>query len=164
MAPSYILLPPLFALAGYWEVRSRRIPNWLTVSAMVCGLLAAPMTGGWPALKAALLGGLVGGGVFLPFFLLGVMGGGDFKLMTAVGVIVGYPMVWSVLYFTCLSGGALALIYMIMSGRFFATLAGVGRVLLGRRRRTGSGLQKAPTIPYGIAIAIGTLWAILRVL
>jgi prepilin peptidase CpaA len=161
LSPSFIILPPLFAFAGYWEVRCRRIPNWLTLSALLIGLLAAPCVDGWNGLRSALLGVLVGGGVFLPFCLLGVLGGGDFKLMAAVGALVGFPLVLAVLYYTCLAGGAMALIYMILSGRFFSTLAGVGRVLLGRKRRPQGGLQKVPTLPYGIAIAAGTLWAIL---
>ena len=93
-------------------------------------------------------------------WLFGVLGGGDFKLMAAVGALVGFPLILAVLYYTCLAGGAMALIYMIQSGHFFSTLAGMGRIVLGRKRRAKEGLQKVPTLPYGIAIAAGTLWAI----
>ena len=107
-----ILLPPIFVVAGYTEIKRRRIPNWLTVSGMVCGLAGAFIIGDLAGLKSSALGLLIGGGVFFPFCLMGVLGGGDLKLMAAVGAIVGVEdhAIWRVLYYTCFAGGALALV------------------------------------------------------
>ncbi|MCF7854278.1 MAG: prepilin peptidase [Candidatus Pacebacteria bacterium] len=157
-----ILLPPLFAVAGYTEVSSRRIPNWLTLGGLICGLAGSWLTAGSDGLTASLWGAAIGGGIFLPFCLAGVLGGGDFKLMAAVGSIVGHPMVWQVLLYTCFSGGALALIILIWSGRLFTGLKRTFRLLLGRKVKESEGLQKVATVPYGLAIAVGTFWALLQ--
>ena len=157
--PLAILLPPLFGVAVYTEVKHRRIPNWLTGAAVVCALVGAAIVGGWEGAKCSLLGLVVGGGVFLPFCLIGAMGGGDFKLMASVGAIVGYPKIWSTLYCTCLAGGALALLYMIWTGQLVSGFARMFGLLFGIRREQSKGLSKALTIPYGLAIAIGTAWA-----
>jgi len=161
MNPLIIILPPLFVIAVYTETKSHRIPNWLTGSAIVCAVLGAVLVGGLGGGKSALLGMLVGGGVFLPFCLMGSVGGGDLKLMASVGAVVGYPVVWWALYYTCLAGGALALLYMIWTGQLVRGFTKLFRLLIGKRRESGRGLKKALTVPYGVAIAIGTMWAIL---
>lgn len=158
----YIILPPLFIVAAYTEMKSRKIPNYLTYGAIICAVTGSFISGGLPGLQNSVLGLLIGGGVFLPFCLVGALGGGDFKLMAAAGAIVAYPMIFWALYYTCLSGGVLALLYMIWSGRFLSSFENIFRMLLGmkRKEKPGEGLKKEITVPYGIAIAAGTLWAI----
>lgn len=159
--PLYILLPPLFVIAGYTEMKSRRIPNFLTVGALICALAGAFITAGPEGLESSAIGMAIGGGVFLPFCLAGVLGGGDLKLMAAVGATLGYPLVWSSLYYTCLAGGALGLLYLIWSGQLVSGMKRVFGILIGRAgRKEREGLRKEVTLPYGIAIAAGTLTAI----
>jgi len=88
LAESYVLLPPLFCLAGYTEIRYNRIPNYATVTAFFLALGSAFCFHGTDGFCSSLIGAAVGGGVMLPFCLAGALGGGDFKLMTAVGAIV----------------------------------------------------------------------------
>lgn len=155
----YILLPLIYAVACYGEVRWHRIPNWLTVPAILLGLGAATIETGWPGLKESLIGLAVGGGVFLPFCLMGVVGGGDMKLMAATGAILGFPLVLTALTDTCMAGGLLALVIMAWNGVLFSTLGNAFRILVGMPRRT-HGLRNPPMVPYGIAIATGTLFAL----
>ena len=86
-----ILLPPLLIAATYTEIKNRMIPNWLTIGAIICALAASFAVGGVNMLYNSLIGLAIGGGIFLPFCLAGVLGGGDFKLMAAVGALVGTP-------------------------------------------------------------------------
>jgi len=65
-----------------------RIPNWLTYGSVVAALAARALLG-WPGIKGGLIGLLAGGGVFFLLFALGGMGGGDVKLMAAVGTWAG---------------------------------------------------------------------------
>ena len=75
---------------GAWsDVRTRRIPNWLTGSSILVGLVLHLVLGGWRSLGSAALAGLLAGAVFLVFHLAGGMGAGDVKLMTAVSVLAG---------------------------------------------------------------------------
>lgn len=155
-----LLLPILLAVACYTEIRFRRIPNWLTLAGMAFGLGAGLIEGGVSGLALSAAGLAVGGGIFLPFCLMGVLGGGDMKLMAAVGAVVGWPLVLPALCHTCLAGGILALVTMVWSGRVWSTLANAGRILFGGRARQGRGLRRVPTVPYGLAIAAGTLFAV----
>ena len=61
-------------IAGLTDFRSRRIPNWLTVSAFALGVAAHSFYGGWSGLKTSLLGTVVGLGLLLPFVLLRSLG------------------------------------------------------------------------------------------
>ena len=155
----FLALPILLAVAIYGEVKDHRIPNWLTLGAMALGLGSAGIEAGFAGLWDSFLGLTVGGGILLPFCLLGVLGGGDMKLLAGVGAIVGFPLVLSVLVSTCVAGGLLAVGIMAWHGIFLTTLANAFRAIVGMPRRT-KGLRNPPMVPYGVAIAAGTLYAI----
>ena len=155
----FLALPFLFAVACYGEVRAHRIPNWLTLGGIVLGLGSAFITGWFPGLWDSLLGLAIAGGVFLPFCLLGVVGGGDMKLLAATGAIVGYPLVLRVLTGTCIAGGLLAVGIMAWHGVLLSMLSNAFRIMVGMPRK-GRGLRNPPMVPYGIAIAAGTLYAV----
>jgi prepilin peptidase CpaA len=97
--------------------------------------------------------------LFLPFCLLGVVGGGDMKLMAAVGAIVGWPMVLRVVCNTCIAGGLISVAIMAWNGVLLSTLANVFRIMVGMPRRT-HGLRNPPMVPYALAITLGTLVAV----
>ena len=155
----WIALPVILAFACYGEIKARRIPNWLTLGSMVLGLGAALIDGGGEGLVDSVLGLAVAGGLFLPFCLLGVVGGGDMKLMAAVGAITGWPMVLRVLCNTCVAGGLIAVAIMAWNGVLLTTLANAFRIMVGMQRRS-KGLRNPPMVPYALAITIGTLVAV----
>ena len=88
------ILPALAVAVGICaaitDVKARRIPNRLTYSAMVAGLLLQGILHGWNGLLLSVGGGLLFGGVFLLFYLVRAMGAGDVKLAAALGSIVGF--------------------------------------------------------------------------
>jgi len=155
----FLALPFLLAVACYGEVKWRRIPNWLTILGMVLGLGSAFVEGWTTGLWYSFLGLAIGGGVFLPFCLMGVVGGGDMKLMAAVGAIVGYPLVLRCLTDACMAGGILAIAIMAWHGVLLTTLTNSFRIIFGMPK-VRKGLAKPPMVPYGIAIAAGTLYGI----
>ena len=71
------------------DVRGARIPNWLTYSGLGSALAVRGVVLGWVGLKGGFAGLLLAGGIFYVLFLLGGMGGGDVKLMAAVGAWAG---------------------------------------------------------------------------
>ena len=144
------------------DVRSRRIPNWLTGPALLFGLVLHIVFGGWSAMLAAALAAVIAGGIFLVFYLAGGMGAGDVKLMAAVAALTGIHRLVSVLVTTALVGGLLGLIFAIYRRQFKSTLRNVGSLIAFHG---ASGLQPHPELnlgntqtlrlPYGIAIAAG---------
>lgn len=153
------------------DYRSRRIPNWLTDAGLLSGLLLHLLLGGWRDLGSAFLGGIVSGLIFLVFYLAGGMGGGDVKLIAAVGCLAGLSQVAGILISTALAGGIFAVTLAVMSRRLKQTVGNVGSLLW---HHGTSGLQPHPKfnlgnpntlrLPYGIAIAAGTTMSLCRVL
>ncbi|HWF12754.1 MAG TPA: A24 family peptidase, partial [Candidatus Acidoferrales bacterium] len=107
--------------AAVSDVKERRIPNLLTYPAMAAGLLLQSALHGWKGLLLSVGGGLIFGGVFMLFYLVRAMGAGDVKLAVALGCIVGNSAL-QVMFATALAGGALAIFFMVQSGRILETL------------------------------------------
>jgi len=157
------------AIAGaVSDVRSNRIPNWLTYGGLALALTLRAAVGGWRSLEQGVGGMLLGGGVFFVFFLVRGMGAGDVKLMAAVGAWVGPHPTLSVLIATALAGGVLAVVYMVIYKRVGSTLRNLGALLrfhlrAGVRPHPELNLQGPETIrlPYGLAIAMGTLYLLI---
>jgi len=154
--------------AAITDVTARRIPNRLTYSAIVGGLVLQAALHGWQGLLLGGGGCLLFGGVFMLFYIVNAMGAGDVKLAAALGSIVGYSATLPVMYATALAGGALAVLIMVLSGRVVETLRNTLWVTGFHLRH---GLQMHPQVnldnpssarmPYGLAFAAGTLyWAI----
>jgi prepilin peptidase CpaA len=150
------------AISAVYDVRSRRIPNFITLPSMVVGILLHGMLGGWRQSASAAAAGLICGLMFLLFYLAGGVGAGDVKLMTASGCLAGLPFTRDLLIWTGLAGGAMALGLAIYRGQFLRTLGNVG-MLLAHHRKAGLSphpvlnVRNAETLrlPYALAIAAG---------
>jgi prepilin peptidase CpaA len=133
------------AIAGsVFDVRSRRIPNFITLPGILLGLSLHLVFGGWKQLALAALAG-------------------DVKLMTAVGAIAGMPLVPWLLILTALAGGVMALGLALWRGRLRETIRNVGALALHHRieglaPHPQLNLANARTLrlPYALAVAAGT--------
>ena len=149
------------------DALGRRIPNWLTYSGLIAALLVRIVLGGWAELRGGLAGMLIAGGIFFLLFLLGGMGGGDVKLMAAVGAWVGLAQVGILLIMSAIAGGLLAVGYALVHKRMLESLRNVVELV---RHHLTEGLAPHPTLnvqqagtlrlPYGLAIAIGTFYCV----
>lgn len=143
----------------------RKISNWIPCSAFAGGVILQTVQHGLRGAGSALAGTLAGGCVFLAFYLLGGMGGGDVKLMAGFGALLGVKQLLEAALWTGGCGGVMALA--VIAARAM-------RNLWARRNRTGAGkpaaseLSVAPgvaleaaagstadSIPYAPAIAAG---------
>lgn len=153
-------------VAALFDLRWRRIPNWLTVFGWTFGLTLQCLEHGWAGAKEALLGSLVAFAVYTVMFALRAMGGGDVKLMTAVGAFTG-PMQWlSVFLIASMVSGVFALMTLWTKGEVTRTAAGIGTILwelvhLRAPFRANPELDvshsRARTIPHGVAIAVAVI-------
>jgi prepilin peptidase CpaA len=160
------LLATLVVAAAVWDARTRRIPNWITVSGAISGVLCQVALGGWIGARVSLLGFLVGLGVFLPLFLLRGMGGGDVKLMAAVGAIAGPGNCVVIFILTAVVGGVMAVILLLWRGGLGTALRNVGAIAgalarlqapYERDARLSIDHRESVRLPYAIPIAFGAL-------
>ncbi len=126
----------------------RQISNWTSLAALLAGAIYQIWNGGLAGLGTALAGCGVGFLVFLIFYVLGGMGGGDVKLMAGFGALLGPGRSLEAAYYTAITGAVLA-------GLVLAAAA--LKKFAGREKGERMG-QKS--IPYAPAIAVGVLLAL----
>src|SRR5579859_914549 len=112
----------LTLLAGWTDWRSRKIPNWLTVSGFLLGIAVNSVLWGWHntnghGAKASLEGAGLALILLLPFVLLRALGAGDWKLMGAVGAFLGPILLLLVLLGSIFVAGLMAIVEVIRSRR-----------------------------------------------
>jgi prepilin peptidase CpaA len=150
-------------VAAVFDVKSRRIPNFITGPAILAGMLLHSFYDGWHGLVSSLAAGLLCGLIFLVFYLAGGMGAGDVKLITAVGALAGLSNSASVLLITAFAGGIMAIFYALLRGKLKSTLVNFGQLAMHHKHQ---GLTPHPELnvrnaatlrlPYGLAIAVGS--------
>jgi prepilin peptidase CpaA len=151
------------AVGSVFDVKTRRIPNFITFPSILLGLAVHLALGGWRQLLLSLAAGLICGTAFLVFYIAGGMGAGDVKLMAAVGCIAGMPHVAYLLSLTALSGGAMAVVLALSRGRLQQTIANVGLIAAhhshhGLKMHPDLNLSNSDTfrLPYAVAIFGGS--------
>ena len=162
-ARAWMLAVVLALAAGWTDWRSRRIPNWLTVSGLIAGLAVRSLAGGWSGAKDSLLGAGLGLAVLLPFVLIRSLGAGDWKLVGALGAFLGPQRLIAVLVTAILVAGAMALALIIWKRRVKETLRNIGRIVmsLARLRMPAPEVSlenpQALKVPFGVAVAIAVI-------
>jgi prepilin peptidase CpaA len=135
-----VALGVLLIAAAITDLRSRVISNRLNLAVallaplwwLACGLEP------WPGMAAQLLVGALVFILFTGLFALGMMGGGDVKLLGALALWFPWQAVLTLIMLMALLGGAVTLV-----------------TLIHHRIAQKPG---QPEIPYGVAISIAALW------
>jgi prepilin peptidase CpaA len=150
-------------MGAVYDVRSRRIPNFITLPAIAFGLILHAVFGGWRQLASAAAGGLVCGLIFMVFYLAGGMGAGDVKLITATGCIVGLSLIGHLLILTALAGGVMAVSLALYRRQLAETWHNMQALAVHHQNM---GLTPHPEfnisnertlrLPYALAIAAGS--------
>jgi prepilin peptidase CpaA len=154
----------LTALAALLDLRTRRIPNWLTVPAFCGGVALHTWISGWRGTIHSLEGAGLALAILLPLVLLRALGAGDWKLMGAVGALVGPLMFLFVLLASVLVSGVMAIVLMVHAKRAKATMKNLavlvrGFLSFGLRRHPEISLDNPSLLklPFGVAAALGTI-------
>lgn len=162
-----LLLLVVLIIATITDIRSQRIPNWLTFPAIISGLGINFISGGAGGLLFSMMGLLIGIGIFIVLYIMGGMGAGDIKLMGAVGAMLGPQMVLMAALYTAIAGAIYALAIILLHPRAKAKRTAIadsikGFVYLRKfHYNKPAETQNAPNLCYGVAIAIGTVTAVL---
>lgn len=147
------VLAALLITAAWQDLRTLHIGNGLSIAIValfavwaVIALVGGTCTPGAIGLSIACAAGLFAAGVAA--FAAGMMGGGDVKLLAAVGLFAGPAQVVDLLLVTALAGGLLGIA--VLAGAPIGSVSGPDEAALRRR------------LPYGPAIAVGGLWVATR--
>jgi prepilin peptidase CpaA len=158
----------LISIAAVNDVATRRIPNLLLLAGLACALvlhLLSPHPG--TSLLAALGGMTLGLAMFLPFYLLRGMAAGDVKMVAVVGAFTGPGDVFQIAVLSWCAGGVMALLLLLLGGRLRLAVGNLGAMLRGAAMPgadvAGTSQQtSAGSMPYGVAIAAGTMLVLAR--
>jgi prepilin peptidase CpaA len=123
--------------AAVIDLRTRRVPNGLTGAAAAIGVAMALTGTGRVGIVGAVLGGVIGLMLMLPGYLWGATGGGDVKLLAAVGTLLGPDRVLIAFFGMAIGGGLLAL-----------------ATAVARRRLFNQTFAYAPAIAFGALLAV----------
>jgi prepilin peptidase CpaA len=162
----FVLLLVIAALVtvGIYDLRLRRIPNWLVAAIAATGLTHAFIAGGTHAALAAIFGAMSGVVLLVWPFVCGLLGAGDVKFLGALGVWVGAAGTLRVVLVGSLVGGMLAV-------AILARLRRTERIAVGRTLKSfaHSGILAVPAvedlsrsrgIPYGVALCVAGAWTL----
>lgn len=153
----------LTAAAAVTDYRSGKIYNWLTLPALALGVVVG-LCSGIPTLVAGLQGIALAAVVFVPMFFFGILGGGDVKLLIALGSILGAQGVFILGCITILIAGAGAVVLLFVHRRagvfvrectqFLRTMVTPGLQLQWPR------LSREIKAPFGIAIFFALVYVL----
>ena len=121
------------------DLRTRHVPNALTGAAAAVGVALAVTGFGRVGMVAAVVGGLIGLALMLPGYLFGATGGGDVKLLAAIGTLLGPDRILIAFFGMAIGGGLIALAMAAVRRRF-----------------------RNETFAYAPAIAIGCIYAVIK--
>lgn len=178
------MLIALLLAAAWTDLRRQIIPNWLVLAGTLLALLLHTLLPAGDGFLSRLPGGLGFTGslaglacgllAFLPLYVLRAMGAGDIKLLAMIGAYLGPLDIWWALLFTLLAGGALAIGVALQRGVLGSVLHNLRLVFWdaffaistrGSERKDvpGPAFVSAARLPYGVAIAAGSIaWVIYR--
>jgi prepilin peptidase CpaA len=162
----------LLVLAATLDLRSRRIPNWLTVSLMLSGLLFSLL--GWSPIGPvhSFIGLLVGFALPFVLFAIGALGGGDVKLLAGIGAWLGPVGVLAVFLLECVVGLVIVTAQALIQGRLAALLRNSTVLVLSMRhvgdlgadhlRATGLSARSIDRpLPYAVPVLVAVILVIL---
>jgi prepilin peptidase CpaA len=163
------LVPPLLATLwiAWGDLKTRRIPNYLTFSAALAGLAFQAWSSGWAGLQDGFLGLALGLGLLIIPCILGGMGAGDVKALAALGAWLGPARTLHLFLYAAICGGLIALWVMLWKGILWAKIRREWDLLMGWLRYGPFGpspaqVPKIHSIPYGVALALGMLVLVFR--
>jgi prepilin peptidase CpaA len=142
------------SVAAVIDLRSRRIPNWVTASTLLLAIVINVWLHGFGGLAVVFFGAALGLAFLLPFYAVHAIGAGDVKLLAALGALLGPQILVSVAIYAAIAGGAISAVILLHQRRLFITLH---EILVLHRAPTRSGAKA----PYGVAIASGVFLSLM---
>jgi prepilin peptidase CpaA len=157
-----LLFPLLLSIWMAWgDVRTQRIPNYLTLGTAMAGLGFQLGFHGWGGLWSGFLGLALGFGLLIGPYLLRGMGAGDVKALAALGAWLGPKQTFFLFIYMGICGGGLILLVLLWRGVLWSQMRQGWAAFLGLWRRRAPDAETPPRplpkekIPYALALALG---------
>jgi len=155
----------LLAWAATIDLRSRRIPNWLTFTMILSGIAVNVSSLGPVTSGQSMLGLAAGFALMFLLFALGAVGGADVKLMAGIGAWMGPEVVLKVFVIEAIIGAVIVLaqaiaqrrgrILMRNSAVLAMNLAHVGDLGVDHVRETGQASKSVDRpLPYAVPLLL----------
>jgi len=153
------------SFAAIYDIRYRRIPNWLVLAGMLLGIGLNTFLFEWSGLRFSLLGLGLAFLVYFPLYLLRGMGAGDVKLMASVGAMVGWTNWIGIFIITAILGGLAAVALLFSRNRLLYGLTNVGYMVgdllsfrppYARNEELDLSSGRSMKLPHGVFIALGS--------
>ncbi|MCC6585354.1 MAG: prepilin peptidase [Bryobacterales bacterium] len=160
-----VLLILVTFVAGAYDIRYRRIPNWLSLGGVLLGIAVHAFLFEWPGVVYSGKGLALALAIYFPLFALRGMGAGDVKLMAAVGALAGAWNWIGIFVITGVLGGLFAIVLATSQGALRATVRNVAYIFaeLAHLRMPYTGRSeldirnpKALRLPHAAVIALGS--------
>lgn len=155
------VMTALLCTSCFFDLRDRRIPNPLILAGALLALISAFMTAGLSGALDAVTGFAVGLLLLTLPFALRVIGAGDVKLLAMVGAFSGAAALPSILMWTCIAGGIVALPFFFLRRTRLRLTQNMALLHVALRTRAVAvselGLKSAARVPYALAITLGVL-------
>jgi prepilin peptidase CpaA len=169
-----IIIVCVTAAAAVIDMRTRRLPNWFTVPVLAAGILFHSLTGGLSGLGMALGGFAIGFGILLVLWLIGGGGGGDVKLIGALGAWLGATATVAVVVLSAALAAVFSIIVVLTGvarhGYKYVQRRHLARAedLVEKKRRSDVSADEALAarkgrrrlVPYALPVAFST-WMVL---
>jgi prepilin peptidase CpaA len=140
------------------DARERRIPNLLVALIAAAGLAAVVVGPGPKFLGRAMVAGGLGFGIWIPFYVLRMLGAGDVKFFAAAALWLTPGQTVTAALYTAFAGAGLSVLWLVLEhgprfGLARAVMVSQAPVAAAREARVGGPARRH--IPYGIAMAAG---------
>jgi prepilin peptidase CpaA len=162
----HVILPAacvgLLLYAAAHDILARTIPDGVSVALAACGLVISASNG---TLVGASIAAAVVFAASILLFRLGLMGGGDVKLLGAVALVVPPGDILTALAAIAIAGGALAVVFLILRPLARRRTRPLGHRRLGLLHRGMAAelwrIRRGGPLPYAVAIASGTVFTMI---
>ncbi|MDQ0255750.1 prepilin peptidase CpaA [Evansella vedderi] len=154
-----VVLAIVLLISLITDLMYRKIYNVITFPAILFGLTYHTWINGWEGFLFSGIGFVVGMLLLIIPFALGGMGAGDVKLLAAIGALTGTGFVFATFLYTCIAGGIMALLIILMRKRSKDLIMRIKNALTFKSINHMDDKELHHAFPYGVAIFIGTLCA-----
>lgn len=119
---NYVILGIFILIASYIDIKHHKIPNWLSISGLVVGILYYIINLGLEGILFSFIGMFVGGGIMFILYIFKGVGAGDVKLFAAIGAMTGIEFTLYNLMYSIVFAGLIGIVILVIKRKFFLRL------------------------------------------